>query len=284
MGYKIKSTIMLSIYLLTFQLLSGDQSADKIILKWENPETGTAVSYQNEKEYEQQPPVLFSQKESSSEVSVEINITPVLERLILPGSEDDADFVENNDDLGEKAASKAREFHDKKITTVNINGSVMNIEKDCSQFVRAAYWEASNHTIDLFRESISTGAVKPGKVTGVTLISEYFRKNHRYQPKNPKVGDIIVFDNTYDKNKNQKRDDILTHVGIVSTIRADNTIEFYHGNISRTIKKGYINFTYKNIPLKDNQPVNSYIRPRYSWEKNSSANLASYLVRSFAGY
>ena len=272
---------------------SADQkknSDDNLMLSWETPEEGTAVNYNNDRDYAEAPPVLRSSRSKPLLVKTQINMAPVLQRLILPGTEDQVNENEDDEgnspelDIGRKAAQKAMEFYENKVKTVNVNGSVLNIETDCSFFVRAAYWEGSGHTKDLFRESIAAKAVELKKATGVTLLSSYFEKNYRYQTKKPRVGDIIIFDNTYDKNRNEKRDDPYTHTGIVTNIRADQTIEFIHGNIGKTIKKGYINFQYQNNAMIDNQPVNSYIRAHYTWEKDKNLSLASHLVRAFAGY
>jgi hypothetical protein len=257
---------------------------DNITLAWETPEEGSAVSFNSEKEYVNAPPVLRSSRANPVVIKTSIPMAPTLKRLILPGSEDSATEDVDDNTIGIEAAKKALEFYENKTRTVNVNGTVLNIETDCSYFVRAAYWEGSHHTRDLFMESLSTKSINPNKATGVTLLAAYFEKNHRYITENPRIGDIIVFDNTYDKNNNQVRDDFFTHVGIVTGIRDDGTIEFVHGNISRTIKKGYINFKYKDVSELNKKPVNSYIRPHYSWEKDVAQSLADHLVRAFAGF
>lgn len=270
--------------------LAKEKNSGKVLLQWETPEAGSAVSVDSEKEYLNQPPTLFSTGKSHKKTKVRVDMAPVLQRLIMPGTENEAGQSENEEyvpqeaGLGQKAAQKALEFLEKHITHVNVNGTNLNIERDCSFFVRAAYWEGSGHTVDLFRESLATHSANANTSSGVVLLDSFFRKHHRYIKSNPKVGDLIIFDNTYDKNHNQKRDDYMTHVGIVTAIRKDHTIEFVHGNISRTIKKGYINLEHKDTSNFKGQPVNSYIRPRYSWESNPSHNLASYLVRAFGGF
>ncbi|MDH4200218.1 MAG: CHAP domain-containing protein [Spirochaetia bacterium] len=260
------------------------KSNHKIILKWENPDEGTAVDFNTEKEYLRNIPVLSSHGEPSETIT-EVSLEPVLQKLILPGSEnvDNAEEELFPDGMGLRIAKKALEYFEKKTRVVNINGQNLNIETDCSYFVRAAYWEGSGHTIDLFREAVQGRVTDLRTATGVILLDALFRKNHKFDPKSPRVGDVIIFDNTYDKNNNQKRDDYYTHTGIVTGIRQDHTIEFVHGNIGRTIRKGYINFDHKNISVYESQPVNSYIRARYSWDE-PVRSLASYLVRGFGRY
>ena len=275
-----------------FSVPSGaEKSRKKVTLSWETPQEGSAVNFNSEKDYMSAVPVLQSTGASPKILQVQLDMAPEvpkLQRVILPGSENEPDDTSAEEILDNKlayqAAQKAIDFYENKITTVKIQEQAYNIATDCSFFVRAAYWEGSNHTRDLFMESISSNAIDPNKATGVTLLAFYFEKNHRYQPRNPKVGDIIIFDNTYDKNNNQKRDDYYTHTGIVTKIRDDETIEFIHGNIGRTIQRGYINFHHKNAFRLNDKPVNSYIRPKYSWEKSPNENLSSYLVRAFGGY
>jgi len=263
-------------------------SENVVTLSWEVPEEGTAVNYFSQKEYSTSVPILRSNNSMPMVIKTSIPVSPVLKRLILPGTEDkpsEENTIEDSENItGFRAAQKAIEFYEKKIHSVNVNGAVLNIATDCSYFVRAAYWEGSNHTLDLFAESISTHSIDPKIATGVTLISSYFKQKYRYQTRNPRIGDVIIFDNTYDKNQNQARDDYYTHTGIATGIRNDQTIEFIHGNIGRTIQRGYINFNFRNDSVKNQKQVNSFIRPRYSWDKDISASLASHLVRAFGGF
>ncbi|MGB0640828.1 MAG: CHAP domain-containing protein [Myxococcota bacterium] len=49
-----------------------------------------------------------------------------------------------------------------------------------------------------------------------------------HKRKRPDVGDIAFFDNTWDRNKNGRRDDRLTHVAIVEQVERDGTITLIH--------------------------------------------------------
>ena len=189
----------------------------------------------------------------------------------------------SENEMALKAAEAALFFLNNKITSVNVNGRVLRIDHDCSYFVRAAYWKASDQTMDLFEQAISTGAAPMNLTSGVQFISLLFEKNYRFGKKDFQIGDVIIFNNTWDRNKNRKRDDMYTHVGIVSAVDEDGTIEFIHGNVGRTIKKGYINFDHPDVARLGEKPVNTYLRPKYAWENNSSLNLTSNLVYAFGG-
>lgn len=186
--------------------------------------------------------------------------------------------------IGKKAAQTALDFYNKQTQTLVIKGKSLRIASDCSNFVRAVFWQASNGKLDLFEAARSSGAVS-GSANGTTLISKFFEKNYRFGKKKFQVGDVVVFDNTYDKNKNQKRDDPYTHIAVVVKIDSDGTITFVHGNYGGKIKKGFINTQYKEYK-KGNKLINTFLRKRYEWEKNlpSSANTAATLLRGFGGF
>ncbi len=47
----------------------------------------------------------------------------------------------------------------------------------------------------------------------------------------PTPGDLIFWDNTWDKNGNGLADDLLTHVGLIISVADDGTIEYFHHHI-----------------------------------------------------
>ncbi|MCS6983534.1 MAG: hypothetical protein NZM25_00205 [Leptospiraceae bacterium] len=184
----------------------------------------------------------------------------------------------------QKLAKVAESFLINKINEVQIQGINYRIDRDCAQFVRAVYWVASGGKTDLFYEAFATGSLKEGSGSGVVVVEALLRNKLRYTPRQAKLGDIIVFDNTYDKNRNQKRDDPLTHLGVVTGFTEEGTIVFVHGNASRTIKRGYINFQYPEWTVKNGRHYNSYGRLKYSWDQDEKGRLNAALVRGFGGY
>lgn len=98
---------------------------------------------------------------------------------------------------------------------------------DCSGVVMAIYWHAGIDLALAFPEY--TGG-------GTERIYKYLReKDLLYRTKLPKPGDIIFWNNTYDKNGNGKPDDYLTHMGMVVNIDEKGTIEYIHDNYRKGI-------------------------------------------------
>jgi hypothetical protein len=62
---------------------------------------------------------------------------------------------------------------------------------------------------------------------------------------NPLVGDMIFWDNTWDRNGNCAADDKKTHMGIVKSVNIDGkgTIDFMHASSSKGVGKGAMNRT-----------------------------------------
>lgn len=130
-------------------------------------------------------------------------------------------------------------------TQLNINGRVFNL--DCSGTVMAIYYYAG---IDLARDfNKYTGG-------GTSRIFQYLEdKELLYDTEDPVPGDIIFWDNTYDKNGDGLRNDDLTHVGIVVEVGEDGTITYLHEHY----KKGIILET-MNLKFPDDTSRNAAMR------------------------
>jgi cell wall-associated NlpC family hydrolase len=94
--------------------------------------------------------------------------------------------------------------------------------KDCAGFVMAVLADAG---LDL---TASLPARERGE-GGVSLLYRMARQRgllHRH--KVPQLGDLVFFDNTWDRNSNGRADDLLTHVGIVERVDPDGTVTLVH--------------------------------------------------------
>ena len=137
--------------------------------------------------------------------------------------------------------SAARSFMGKKVLRV---GDKI-FRSDCSGLVSASYAKAGRE----LRGSPKTmyAQAKKEKVLSTT----------------PYPGDVVFFDNTFDKNKNGKFDDPITHVGIVEEVFADGRISMLHIG-SKRVSRIYLDLknpnTYKS---KEGSVRNSYLRYRY---------------------
>jgi len=150
---------------------------------------------------------------------------------------------------------------------------------DCSGTVMAIYWYAG---IDLSRDF--------SKYTGGGTVRIYKFLKHEgllYKTTLPAPGDIIFWDNTYDKNKNGKADDYLTHMGMVVHVDGDGTIQYIHENYRKGIIFAKMNLlkpdTYVEVVEGKKIILNDPIRMKGS--PKSTKWLSSQLYRDFAmGY
>ncbi len=155
-----------------------------------------------------------------------------------------------------------------------VNGKSFSM--DCSGTVMAIYWAAG---IDLSRAfSGYTGG-------GTERIYKYLDdKGLLYRTKIPAPGDIIFWDNTYDKNKNGKNDDYLTHMGMVVTVGENGSIEYIHENYRKGIVLARMNLlkpdTWFEIVKGKKIILNDPMRMKGS-PRTDGAWLSSQLYRDF---
>jgi cell wall-associated NlpC family hydrolase len=99
---------------------------------------------------------------------------------------------------------------------------------DCTGLVEAAYAQAG---LSL------KGNAKPGD-NGVTALYRYALNHGRvYNGGRPVPGDLVFFRETYDQNRDGRRNDGLTHVGIVDQVDADGTVTVIH-----RVKRGVVRY------------------------------------------
>lgn len=153
-------------------------------------------------------------------------------------------------------------------------GEPVYYRADCSGSVMAIY-SSANITVLTKQAEIEDGA------NGVKIIYDTFEKyNKIYKSEIPGVGDIVFFDNTYDKNRNGKRDDALTHIGVVIDVDKDGTITYIHAGSKGSVK-AYMNLKEPETYSKSGKVYNSYLRARKEGESRVSC-LSSTLLRGFA--
>jgi hypothetical protein len=100
--------------------------------------------------------------------------------------------------------------------------------EDCTGFIQAVYAKAGVS----FR-----GAGVP-RDNGVTAMYRYARTHGRvYTQGQPRPGDLVFFRETYDQNRDGRRNDGLTHVGLVDGVEADGTVVVIH-----RVKRGVVRY------------------------------------------
>lgn len=138
---------------------------------------------------------------------------------------------------------------------------------DCSGYVCAVFTRAGlplrGDTRSLWQAARSLGAT--------------------YDDPLPQVGDLAFFDNTYDRNRNGRWDDPLSHVAVVLSVDDDGTITLAHGGTSRGRTKMVMNLQQPGVHrTEDGKELNSYLRPRRRGDPRSWRYLSGELWRGFA--
>lgn len=150
---------------------------------------------------------------------------------------------------------------------------------DCTGLVRAAYWYAG---IDLAKDFSKYSG------NGVTRIFKTLRAcGLLYLAETPFQGDIIFWDNSYDRNKDGEWNDPLTHIGVVIAVSDEGRIEYVHHNYRKGIVIEYMNLTDPDANTKNIGGnvvfVNSAMRMRGQIVNDQW--LSSHLIREFGkGY
>jgi hypothetical protein len=152
---------------------------------------------------------------------------------------------------------------------------------DCTGTVLAIYWYAG---IDLARDFHRYSG------NGVTRIYRSLEeKNLLYSNPRPVTGDIIFWDNTYDRNGDGLWNDRLTHVGMVLESHEDGAIEFVHLNHSNGIVIDHMNLLEPDVDEKlvrgELRILNSPIRLKSPRRPHPPLWLAGQLYRALGmGY
>lgn len=162
-------------------------------------------------------------------------------------------------------------------TEVTVNGRRFN--SDCSGLIYGIYSAAG---IDL------QSRIGKYKGDGVKRIYQLMDENGLlYYAWVPVPGDLIFWDNTYDKNGDGRENDYLTHVGVVVSVEDDGQISYIHYHTGRGIMIEKMNLLKPGVyaDVVDGETIirNSYMRSGSA--PKSRRQLAGDLCRNFAmGY
>ena len=180
---------------------------------------------------------------------------------------DDAPQEEDKEisDIQEELVDSARWALGKKKLVVNDR----RFNLDCSGVVMAVYYRSG---IDLqsFLSNYSGGGVE-------RLYSLMDDKQLLYKQPDLAPGDMLFWDNTYDRNEDGLKNDILTHVGMVVSIDENGNIKYIHHNY----KTGIV-LAKMNLLDPDNLKFNSPMRARAAEKGHAPLWLSSHLLREAA--
>lgn len=291
-------TLCLSFLFIAF-FISADSNKPLKRLNLADSALQSAESSDSEEEYKKikpltkEPPLVI--KSGGYFIEPEFIKAPeIIEEGKEPTKKDDENIEETsesqdkkNANIGKRVAALAEQWMSTGVRSVNISGRKVVVYNDCSNFVRSLYFHATGK--DLFYEAQATGATSEEKTnmsSGVALLYAYMKRRQHYSTRNPRIGDIIFFDNTYDHNSNKRLDDPLTHVGVVISVDPkDETVTFIHANTGnpKNIYKAYLNTKYPDVNRKDGKVINTYLKRKYTWERQN-IQFAGQLTRGYGGF
>ncbi len=102
----------------------------------------------------------------------------------------------------------------------NVSNNGKKFKMDCSGVISALYWRAG---IDL------QSCYPRYTGNGVARIYQCMEDEELlYRPEEPAPGDILFWDNSYDKNGNGVADDELTHIGMAVSVDEDGLVKYVH--------------------------------------------------------
>jgi probable lipoprotein NlpC len=111
-----------------------------------------------------------------------------------------------------------------------------NFRNDCSGAIRAIFKAAKLRL---------GGIIKYESDNDVKIIYRYVQKYGQITKGDPEAGDLVFFHNTYDKSRNGRLNDPLTHVGLVEKVEG-TTIHFIH-HLGQSIIRSRMNLKNKNL-------------------------------------
>ena len=149
---------------------------------------------------------------------------------------------------------------------------------DCSGTVLGSLWKAG---LDVTGEYGSFDGNGVNRLHEIAVVHEL-----DYDLLLPEIGDIIFWDNTYDRNGDLKWNDPLTHTGVVVGVDSNGTISYVHHDYRRGIVVAHMNLLYPLsqfaiLPDGTRTEINSPLRMNSDRYLNPTRWLSSHLFRSF---
>jgi len=124
-------------------------------------------------------------------------------------------LVQAPDDVGTRIARHA----DALVGVSSLKSVTQRVPDDCTGLVRYAY----------LREGLELMPARGTQGTnGVTALWVSAREKNALHGREPRPGDLVFFRETYDRDRDGRTDDGLTHIGVVDSVQPDGTVHFIH--------------------------------------------------------
>ena len=190
-------------------------------------------------------------------------------------------LVQAPDDVGLRIARHA----DALVGVHSLKG-VTQLPDDCTGLVRYAYSQEGVELMPLRgtrgtngaatgASGAALGAPRSGEMNGVTAIWVAAREKNALHAHEPRVGDLVFFRETYDRDRDGRTDDGLTHIGVVDTVEEGGTVHFIHRS-GRGVTRERMN-TYR----PRDKSVNDWLRMR---SQRAPAALSGELFVGYASW
>lgn len=127
---------------------------------------------------------------------------------------------------------------------------------DCSGLITAIN---ERHNNAIFNPSELNKYFKSGRKSQAMF--NLYKDKNQISYDEPQVGDLVFFNNTTRQTKGAKNKELITHVGIVSKVKEDGTVEFLHNVRGKNIKS-VMNLDNPDAKTKGKTAINDYIIAR----------------------
>ncbi len=140
---------------------------------------------------------------------------------------------------GERIARKAASF----VGVASLKQVDQQLTDDCTGFVQLVFERS--------------GVELKGRVDALYERAKQAGALHQHPPSR---GDLVFFRETYDRNRDGKKNDGLTHVGVVEQVRKDGTVTFVHRG-RKGVARSRLNLRFPAQRSAEGAVVNDYLRP-----------------------
>lgn len=146
------------------------------------------------------------------------------------------------------------------------------VPTDCSGYLRALYARAG---LDLFSE----GRVSDNGVRAIVRFVEH--RGGLYRRGLPVAGDLVFFDNSYDRNGDGRLNDRFTHAGLVERVLPDGTALIVHATNHGIVREPMNLLHPHDLTDVDGHPINAFLRRKVAGEPPRAPRLMSELYAGF---